>query len=418
MRILYIDSKFGSPRASSHARVYYFAKRLLERGHEVTIIGRDSGRMELEGAPKRRGMVTRGQVDGLDVVLLKVPYAQTFSKRKRMLSYGGFTLGAGLVAAAAGPADVVFASSSPLTIGIAGVLSSRVRRAPFVFEIQDLWPAVPIGMGFLTGRVEVGTAQWLERKLYDAARRIVVCSEGVRDALVERGIPARKIVLIPNVSDIEHFDPEITDPSFRERHGLEQKFVAIYAGAMGVTNGIDQLVDAAVALREAREDGVAIVAAGNGAEKERIERRVAELELENLIVLPDIPRAEIPRLIGSADVTITAFAPYPILQTNSPNKFFDSLAAGKPAVVNLDGWLRRLVEEKRVGVYVPPADGKALADTLAELAGRPELVRELGRNARALAEQEFSRDLLTDRLADVLEEVATDRHRNSSPARA
>ena len=416
MRILYIDSKFGSPRASSHARVYHFAQRLRERGHDVTIIGRDSGRLELDGA-RQRGMVTRGKLDGLDVVLLKVPYAQAYSKRMRMLSYGGFTLGAAALAAA-GPADVVFASSSPLTIGISGVLASRLRRAPFVFELQDLWPAVPIGMGFLTGRAEIGTAEWLERRLYDAAERIVVCSDGVREALVERGIPNEKIVLIPNVSDTEHFRPEISDSSFRKRHGLEDKFMAVYAGAMGVTNGLDQLVDAAAALREAGDDRIAIVAAGNGTEKERIERRVAELGLTNLIVLPDIPRNEIPRLVGTADVTLTMFAPVPILQTNSPNKFFDSLAAGKPAVVNLDGWLRRTVEEERVGVYVPAADGRALADTLAELAGKPELVGELGRNARALAEREFSRDLLADRLADVLEQAASSRSRNSRPAAA
>jgi glycosyltransferase involved in cell wall biosynthesis len=417
MRILYIDSKFGSPRASSHARVYHFAQRLLERGHEVTIIGRDSGRMELEGQ-RHRGMVTRGRLDGLEIVLLKVPYAQAFSKRARMLSYGGFTLGAGLLAATAGPADVVFASSSPLTIGISGVLASRLRRTPFVFELQDLWPAVPIGMGFLTGRKEIGMAEWLERNLYRAAKRIVVCSQEVSDVLVERGIPAEKIVLIPNVSDIEHFSPEIADAAFRGRHGLDGKFLAVYAGAMGVTNGLDQLVDAAVALREAGEDGVTIVAAGNGTEKERIEQRVAELGLENLIVLPDIPREEIPQLVGAADVTLTAFAPYPVLQTNSPNKFFDSLAAGKPPIVTLDGWLHRLVEEKRVGAYVPAGDGQALAETLADLAREPELVRELGRNARTLAEQEFSQDLLADRLADVLEESVADPSPTSSPGKA
>ena len=416
MRILYIDSKFGSPRASSHARVYHFAQRLIERGHEVTIIGRDSGRMELEGQ-RHRAMVTRGRLDGLDIVLLKVPYAQAFSKHMRMLSYGGFTLGAGLLAATAGPADVVFASSSPLTIGISGVLASRLRRTPFVFELQDLWPAVPIGLGFLTGRREIRTAEWLERNLYRASKRIVVCSAEVRDVLVERGIPGEKIVLIPNVSDVEHFSPEIADPALRERYGLDGKFLAVYAGAMGVTNGIDQLVDAAVALREAGEDGVAIVAAGNGTEKERIERRVAELGLDNLIVLPDIPRDEIPLLVGAADVTLTAFAPYPVLQTNSPNKFFDSLAAGKPPIVNLDGWLRRLVEEKRVGVYVPAGDGDALAETLADLAGKPDFVRELGANARKLAEQEFSRGLLADRLADVLEDAVADRSPRS-PARA
>jgi glycosyltransferase involved in cell wall biosynthesis len=240
----------------------------------------------------------------------------------------------------------------------------------------------------------------------------------VSDVLVERGIPAEKIVLIPNVSDIEHFSPEIADAAFRGRHGLDGKFLAVYAGAMGVTNGLDQLVDAAVALREAGEDGVTIVAAGNGTEKERIEQRVAELGLENLIVLPDIPREEIPQLVGAADVTLTAFAPYPVLQTNSPNKFFDSLAAGKPPIVTLDGWLHRLVEEKRVGAYVPAGDGQALAETLADLAREPELVRELGRNARTLAEQEFSQDLLADRLADVLEESVADPSPTSSPGKA
>src|SRR5256885_17114918 len=129
MRILYIDSKFGSPRASSHARVYHFAQRLLERGHQVTIIGRDSRRMELEGE-RRRGMVTRGRLDGLDVVLLKVPYAQAFSKRMRMLSYGGFTLGAGLVPPTPGPPPRVFAPAGPPTVGASRGPAPRLRRAP------------------------------------------------------------------------------------------------------------------------------------------------------------------------------------------------------------------------------------------------------------------------------------------------
>src|SRR2546430_14562548 len=253
-----------------------------------------------------------------------------------MVSSGGFTLGAGLLAATAGPADVVFASSSPLTIGISGVLASRRRRTRLVSGPRVLGPPLRSGRGFWAGRTEIRGAEGLERSIYRAARRIVVCSAEVRDVLVERGIPAEKIVLIPNVSDVEHFSPEIADRSFRERHGLDGKFLAVYAGAMGVTNGIDQLVDAAVALREAGEGGVAIVAAGNGTEKDRIERRVAELGLENIIVLPDIPRDEIPLLVGAADVTLTAFAPYPILQTNSPDKFFYSPAAGEAPLVNLD----------------------------------------------------------------------------------
>ena len=148
----------------------------------------------------------------------------------------------------------------------------------------------------------------------------------------------------------------------------------VYAGAMGVTNGIDQLVDAAVALREVGEDGVAIVAAGNGTEKDRIEQRVAELGLENMIVLPDIPRDEIPLLVGAADVTLTAFAP--IRSSRRTRRTSSSTRWRQEApIVNLDGWLHRLVEENQVGVYVPPGDGKALAETLTDLAGKPELVR-------------------------------------------
>ena len=408
MRVLYIDPKFGNPRASSHARVVRFAQRLKERGHDVTVVGRDSCSLALDRTDGARSRgYARGRLDGLDVVLLHVPYEQSFSKWKRILAYGGFTAAAAAAAAALGPADAVVASSSPLTIGISGVTTSRLRRAAFVFEIQDLWPAIPIALGVLRSRAEIRTAEWLERRLYAAAATVIVCSEGASESLRARGVPARKIVLIPNVADVEHFRPDIVDPTFRERHGLEGKFVALYAGALGATNGIDQLADAAEALARAKEGRVVIAVAGNGTERARLEQRARELP--TLVMLPDVPREEIPRIVGAADATITAFAPVPALETNSPNKFFDSLAAGKPSVVNLDGWLRRLVEEHRAGVYVPAGDGQRLAGALAELAASPELAAELGQNGRALAEREFSADLLADRFADTVECAAMDR---------
>jgi glycosyltransferase involved in cell wall biosynthesis len=175
---------------------------------------------------------------------------------------------------------------------------------------------------------------------------------------------------------------------------------------MGATNGVYQLADAAAVLKQRGEDRVTIVLVGDGNERPELERRIAREGLDNVLVLPPQPREAMPKLVGASDVTLTIFTPHPALALNSPNKFFDSLAAGKPIVVNVDGWLRRLVEEHDAGVYVPAGDPNALADSLVELAGRPERLRAMGENARVLAVREFSRELLTDRLADDLERIA------------
>jgi glycosyltransferase involved in cell wall biosynthesis len=274
-----------------------------------------------------------------------------------------------------------------------------------VFEIRDLWPAVPVALGALRSRAAVRGAEWLERKLYDGAERIVVLSEGAQDDLRRRGIPSEKLALIPNAADLDVFRPGVVDGGFRARHGLENRFVALYAGAMGRANGLDQLVDAADALRRRREDRVVIVALGDGGERPRLERRARNLRLENLRFLPPVAKDELAGIVGAADVTLTIFAPFRVLETNSPNKFFDSLAAGKPAVVNLDGWIRRLVEENDAGAWAPAGDPDALAGLLSQLAADPERVERMGRNARALAEREFSRDLMAERIARTLEEA-------------
>jgi glycosyltransferase involved in cell wall biosynthesis len=301
---------------------------------------------------------------------------------------------------------VVFASSTPLTIGIAGLLTARAKRVPFVFEVRDLWPAVPVALGALRGGPVVGTAEWLERRLYDGAERIVVLSDGARAELRRRGIPGEKLVFIPNAADLDVFRPGVVDESFRAPLGLGDRFVALYAGAMGRANGLDQLVDAAEALRRWGDTRVTIVAIGDGGERPRLEERARELGLENLLFLPPVPKEQLAGVVGAADVTLTIFAPHPILETNSPNKFFDSLAAGKPVVVNLGGWLRSLVEDHDAGVWVPGGNPEALAGALSALAANPQRVEQMGGNARALAEREFARDDMADRLARALEEVA------------
>jgi glycosyltransferase involved in cell wall biosynthesis len=404
--VLYFHQYFATRRRSTATRSYELARRLVDRGHRVTIVSRDTRRLEAGrgGRPPGR-LVAREQVDGIDVLFLNVPYANRYPTPVRLASFTAFTVAASVAGALERKPDVVFASSTPLTIGIAGLTTARLKRVPFVFEIRDLWPAVPVELGALKSRPAVQSAEWLEGQLYRGAERIVVLSEGAKDDLERRGIPGEKLALIPNAADLDVFRPDVVDDDFRRTHGLEGKFVALYAGAMGRANGLDQLVDAAAALRRRGEERVVIVALGDGGERAGLEERAQELRLDNLRFLPAVAKEQLAGIVGAADVTLTIFAPYPVLETNSPNKFFDSLAAGKPVVVNLDGWLRRLVEENEAGAWVPGGEPEALAWALSALAGDPERVARMGRNARELAEREFSRDLMAERLARTLEEA-------------
>jgi glycosyltransferase involved in cell wall biosynthesis len=410
MKVLYFDPKFLTPRHAAPTRAYSIARRLVERGHRVTMVARDPRWLAVGEPPPPAGLLsTRESVDGIDVLWMRIPYEQRFSKAQRLISYGAYTLAASAATVGLGRPDIVYASSTPLTSGIPGVFASRLRGVPFVFEIQDLWPALPAALGFLNGKLELALAEWLERELYAKSERVVVCSEEVVAELVQGGVAREKLVLVPNFSDTDLFRPETKDATFKSRHGLEGKFVAVYAGAMGISNGVDQLADAASVLKERGEDDVRILAVGDGSERPALERRIREEGLENLLVLEPVPREYVPALIGSCDAALTVFAPHPALRLNSPNKFFDSLAAGKPVVVNVDGWLRRIVEENDAGVYAPAGDGEALAAALVSLARHPGRLAEMGMKARALAEREFARDVLADRLAETLEEVAARR---------
>jgi glycosyltransferase involved in cell wall biosynthesis len=404
--VLYFHQYFATRRRSTATRSYELARRLVERGHRVTIVSRDTRSLESgrERRPEGR-VVAREQVDGIDVLFLNVPYANRYPTPVRLASFTAFTIAASVAGALQRTPDVVFASSTPLTIGAAGLATARMKRVPFVFEIRDLWPAVPIALGALKGAASIRSAEWLERRLYDGAERVVVLSEGARQNLLGRGIPDEKLVLIPNAADLDVFRPDRHDEAFRGKHGLEGRFLALYTGAMGRANGLDQLVDAAETLRRWGDERVTIVALGDGGERQRLEERVRELGLENLRFLPAVAKEELAGIVGAADVTLTIFAPYPILETNSPNKFFDSLAAGKPVVVNLDGWLRSLVEENDAGVWAPAGNAEGLAGALSSLAANPDRVAAMGVNARALAEREFSRDEMAERLARTLEEV-------------
>jgi glycosyltransferase involved in cell wall biosynthesis len=284
------------------------------------------------------------------------------------------------------------------------MLASLRHRAPVVFEVRDLWPEAPIQMGALRSPLLRGLARALERLVYRRAAAVVALSPGIRDGIVAAGVPAERVELVPNAADLELFSPELDGHELRERLGLGGRFVCSYFGAMGEANDLTEVVDAAALLRDAP---VSFVLLGGGKRRAELERLARDLGADNVLFLdPEPDKSSVARLAAASDACLTIFKDVPVLATNSPNKLFDTFAAGRPAIVNTGGWMRELVERNEAGLYARAGDPADLAEKVRRLAEDPELARRLGRNARALAEREFDRDELAERLLGLLRRLA------------
>jgi len=406
VKILYIYQFFGTPESSlGLTRSYEFARELVARGHEVVMLTSTSN---LPEAYAER-FFGRGEVDGIQVRSVRVPYSNHMSHAARIASFALFMLGSAWAALRLSRPDVVFASSTPITVAVPGLAVASTKRVPFVFEVQDLWPEAAIQMGAIkrTGLI-AQLAKRLERAAYRRAAAVVACSPGMAAGVIAEGTPPSRVHMIPNFADLGVFHPGEKDPEVVARYGLAGRFVVGYAGAIGPSNALhEQVPEAARALKERGRDDIVFVIAGGGKSLDTL-RELTE-GLGNVLLLGPIPKAEVPPLLRSADALMTLFGDVPILATNSPNKFFDALATGKPVIVNQPGWTRELAEQHEVGLYAPSGDGVALADAILALADDPERAARMGAAARNLAEQQFGRDLQAERIVAVIEDAATQR---------
>lgn len=406
MRILYCHQFFATRESSlGLIRSYEFSRRWVEQGHEVTVITSASRLPESYSAR----LFTDGEIDGIRVRSVRVPYSNYMGTMRRLWSFATFMFGATWLAVTAGEYDVVFATSTPLTVGVPGWIAAALHRTPFVFEVRDLWPEAAIQMGVISRTGVVGRfGKWLERFLYRRSAEIVALSPGMVEGVVAEGIPADRVHMVPNSSDLDLFSPGPKDDELVERYGLAGKFVVGYAGAIGPSNDVEGHVpEAARTLLDRGRNDIVFLIAGDGKSLPRLRELAAGMP--NVILTGSMPKAEIPRLTRTADALMVLFADKPILATNSPNKFFDGLATGRPMIVNMAGWTRELVEENRAGAYVPVNDGVALADAVTTLADNDALREEMGRNARRLAEERFSRDILAEQVLGVLRSAAEHR---------
>jgi glycosyltransferase involved in cell wall biosynthesis len=398
VRILYLQQFFLTREGSGGTRSYEFARHLIAAGHEVVMVTAGSG-------------VGSRTVDGIHVRDVGVGHgdyvqATSMSHARRIASFLRFAIAATATALREPSPDVVFATSPPLTMAFPGIAASRRHRVPLVFEVRDLWPEAPIQMGALDNSAARAVARALERAVYRASAHVVALSPGIREGVIAAGVRPADVTLIPNASDLDLFSPSVEADELRAQLGLQEHFVCSYFGTMGDANDLSQVLDAAALLRSRGEKSVAFVLQGDGKHQAALEEAVRSRDLRNVMLLPAASKDSVARLAAASDACMTIFKDVPILSTNSPNKLFDTFAAGRPAIVNTSGWQRDLVERHRAGLFARPGDPADLADQVLRLRDDPELTAELGRNARRLAEGEFDRRLLAERLRVLLEEVA------------
>ncbi len=405
MHILLIHQAFAALDEPGGTRHHEMARYLAERGHQVTVIA--SPVSYLTGQQGQAASATLETEAGGRVTILR---AYTYSAlhrsfAHRVISFFSFMASSFWSGLKVRQVDLVWGTSPPIFQGPTAWLLSRLKRTPFLFEVRDLWPAFAIQVGVLRNPLLIRLSQWLECFLYHRADRVLVNSPGFIEHVCEGG--ARRVEMVPNGADPAMFDPADDGAAFRTQHGLEDRFVVLYAGAHGLSNDLGVVLQAAAQLRD--DPRLAIVLLGSGKEKASLQARAAEMGLANVYFLPPLPKLEMGRALAAADACLAILKPIPLYATVFPNKVFDYMAAGRPVILAIDGVIRQVVETAEAGVFAPPGDPTALIQAIRQLADDPQRAREMGNNGRRCVEESYDRARLSAQLAEIMEAMARER---------
>ncbi len=396
MHILIIHQAFASLDEPGGTRHFEFARLLASRGHKVTVIA--SPVSYITGGHTKQA---HEELEGVTILRAFVYDAHHKSFFHRILAFFSFMISSFWIGLGVKHVDLIWGTSPPIFQGVTAWALARIKRAKFLFEVRDLWPQFAIGVGVLKNPILIRLSEWLERFLYRGADRVMVNSPGFFEPVTSRG--AKRVDLIPNGADPSMFDPDDDGHVFREAHGVEGKFVALYAGAHGMSNDLGVVLEAARLLLS--EKDIQFVLLGDGKEKAALQMRASEMKLSNVVFLPSVPKTEMAQALAGADVCIAILKPIEEYKTTYPNKVFDYMAAGKPVVLAIDGVIRDVVQKAHCGIFVQPGNPLEMSDAIRTLASNPEYGIDMGMLGRRYLEWNFSRAVISGKLMKLLEDM-------------
>jgi len=398
MKVLYIVQHFNVPTGSAGIRPYKMAKSLLAHGHEVTIVcgSYDGAQTGLSGEFTQGKRI--GFFEGIQIIEFDIKYSNKLSFLKRtgvFFLYVWKTIGLALFS----KYDVLFASSTPLTVGIPGIFARCIRGKKFVFEVRDLWPELPKAMGVIKSPAILWLMGVLEFLCYHSSTKLIGLSDGIVKGIAKRGIKLNKIANIPNGCDLDIFN---IDHGKMEIEGTQENdFLCLYSGTHGIANGLDILINTAEILTKRGNYTIKFVLVGDGKCKPDLVNSANQKGIKNIIFLKPLNKQELSKLMNTCDIGMQLLANIPAFYYGtSPNKFFDYISVGLPVLNNYPGWISEMIEKNYCGIKVLPDNPAEFAESLIKLEKEKYKLADMSLNARNLAKNEFDRTLLSNKWVD------------------
>lgn len=395
LKILFFYQYFGTPKGGWSTRVYELTRRWVTEGHEVTVVTAPYDKSDI----RPDGFISRQEIEGVKLIVINSGDSNRLPvsvRAFRALRFAGMSSFYALFRSY----DVLIASSGPITIGVPMILAKLIRRKKTVFEVRDLWPAGGIELGLIKKVWQQKLSLWFEKQCYTKANLVVTASVGQKEHIGKR-FPCRLVEVIPNASDLDVFGVPSTEslPAW-----ASQKKLFTHIGSLGLIHNVEYWIKVASEISALDSDGkIHFVFIGDGVERQDLERKLTELQLTNMIFLGLKPKTELSTWVQNSEATLFATLDNPSQNTCSPNKIFDSFAAGVPIVQTSTGWIFDLVKAEFCGINVSLYDPPAAAMRIVELSKNRHQREELSANAKRLAETTFNRDVLSEKyLASII----------------
>jgi colanic acid biosynthesis glycosyl transferase WcaI len=413
MQMLFL-SQYYSPEPGIKSPL--LAQDLAARGHQVTVITGFPNYPAGKLYPGYCQSWRQWEQDG-DVRVLRLPLYPDHSRSgvRRALNYLSFAASASILGPIlCGPSDVMWVYHPPLTVGIPAWWIGLLRRVPFIYEIQDMWPETVLSTEMMAPGVATELLKRLGKLIYDRANAITVISPGFQRNLIDKGVPAEKIHVIPNWADEELYRPVPPDESLAEEHDMAGRFNIVYGGNLGAAQAMQNVLAAAALLRDLPQ--IQFVLIGDGLDAADLRREAAERRLDNVRFIGQQPAEQMPHFFALADVLLTHLKRDPLFEITIPSKTLAYMACGRPILAAVAGDAADVVRDAGAGMVCPPEDPIALARAVRALVALPTAERErMGQAGRQTFLEHYTRAVLVDRYEELFRVVVRrSTHRSST----
>jgi colanic acid biosynthesis glycosyl transferase WcaI len=419
VKILFVSQYFPPEVCAPANRTYEFSREWARLGHDVTVLTAFPHHPRGVKQPGDRWALTRRErVDGIEVIRTYVYATANKGIFRRMMSYASFMTSAVAIGRwRLSRPDVVVATSPQLLCACAGYAIARSLRAPFVFEVRDLWPESILAVEAMKRNFVVRRLQDVARFLYARSDRIITVGDGYRRQIHRRyGVAMERMDVVTNGIDTDLFEPGVRDNEVRREYGWGERFVVLYMGTHGMAHALHRVLEAA---REMLPRGdILFVFVGEGAEKDNLKELASRWSLSNVQFVDQQPKPRVPDFYAACDLGLVTLRDTPLFQDVLPSKIFEYMGMQKPLLIGVGGEARRTVEEAGAGEFVPPENVPALVEAITRLSQQPERLEQMGRNGRDYVIDKFDRRVIALRYLDILSRVAGLQADTAGPASA